>query len=241
MMNALRLAGLFAFLALLPSASATDLTGTWKGTVEINGNSMPLAFNLTNTGNTVTGTVAGTHATPAELHDGKVEGDTVTFWLNTDYEGQTYKLICKGKVSGDQIAFTLGTEDGSWNSDVTVKRSLSPAVEPGEPAVSSGAPAVAGTWKGSFNFEGNSVALTFNLKNSGNAVSGTVEGLPTTPAEIHEGKADGDSVTFWVSTDYQGQAYKLVYKGKVSAGQIKFTFGTGDGSWDAELTALKSL
>ena len=53
-------------------------------------------------------------------------------------------------------------------------------------------------------------------------MTGTVEGLPTTPAEIHDGKVYGDTVTFWVNTDYQGQTYKLVYKGKIAAGQIVF-------------------
>ena len=79
--------------------------------------------------------------------------------------------------------------------------------------------------------------LTFHLTVAGSAVTGTVEGLPTTPAEIHDGKVDGDTVTFWVNTDYEGQTYKLVYKGKISEGQIDFSFGTDDGSWGATLTA----
>jgi hypothetical protein len=41
-------------------------------------------------------------------------------------------------------------------------------------------------------------------------------------------------------TDYAGQTYKLVYKGKVSGDQIQFTFGTEDGGWSAELTAKKT-
>ena len=98
---------------------------------------------------------------------------------------------------------------------------------------------VSGTWKGAFDYEGSNVALTFHLTIAGGVVTGTVEGLPTTPAEIHDGKVDGDTVTFWVSTDYQGQTYKLVFKGKIAAGQIEFTFGTDDGSWSAQLTATK--
>jgi hypothetical protein len=97
-----------------------------------------------------------------------------------------------------------------------------------------------GVWKGAFDFNGDSVPVTINLKTSADGVSGSIEGLPTTPAAIHDGKVDGDTVTFWVNTDYQGQTYKLVYKGKVSAEQIEFTFGTEDGSWGAQLTAKKS-
>jgi hypothetical protein len=52
---------------------------------------------------------------------------------------------------------------------------------------------------------------------------------------------DAGTVTFWVNTDYQGQTYKLVYRGKVSADGIRFIFGTEEGSWGTELTATKSL
>lgn len=103
------------------------------------------------------------------------------------------------------------------------------------------APDVTGNWKGAFDFNGDSVALVFKLKSADGAVTGTVEGLETSPAEIHEGKIDGDTVSFWVNSDYQGETYKLVYKGKIAADQIKFSFGTDDGSWGAELTATKSL
>ena len=83
--------------------------------------------------------------------------------------------------------------------------------------------------------------LTFHLTSAASVVTGTVEGLPTTPAEIHEGTLDGDTVSFWVNTDYQGQTYKLVYKGKVTAGQIAFSFGTDDGSWGTEITVTRTI
>ena len=56
--------------------------------------------------------------------------------------------------------------------------------------------------------------LTIHLTSSAGVVTGTVEGLPTTPAEIHEGKLDGDTVSFWLNTDYQGQTYKLTLQGQ---------------------------
>jgi len=77
------------------------------------------------------------------------------------------------------------------------------------------------------------------LTTADGALMGTVEGLPTTPAEIHDGKVDGDTVTFWVSTDYQGQTYKLMCTGKVSVGQISLSVTTDDGSWATQLTATK--
>ena len=236
MKNFLRILGLVAFLAMLPAANAADASGTWKGAFDFDGSSVPLTFHFTVANGAVTGTVEGLPTTPAELHDGKVDGSTVAFWVNTDYQGQIYKLVFKGTISaaGDQITFTLGTEDGTWTTQMTAARSAETAPAPA-------APDITGTWKGSFDFQGTSVPLTIHLTSAAGVVTGTVEGLPTTPAEIHEGKQDGDTVTFWGNTDFQGQTYKLVYKGKISAGQIAFTFGTDDGSWGAVMTATKSM
>ena len=99
---------------------------------------------------------------------------------------------------------------------------------------------VTGTWKGAFDYNGTSVPVTFNLKNSGDALTGTVDGLPTPNAEIKEGKLQGQDMSFWITIEYQGQNIKLVYKGKLSGDEIKFTFGTEDGSWGTEVTAKRS-
>jgi hypothetical protein len=99
---------------------------------------------------------------------------------------------------------------------------------------------VAGTWKGSFDFNGTPVPLTFNLKTTGAAVTGTIDGLPTEAPEIKEGKIDGDAITFWCMTEYQGMPIKLVYKGKVAADQITFTMGTEDGSFSTDLVVKRS-
>jgi len=229
-------AGLLTCFVVLPAARAAVATGTWKGSFDFNGGTVPLVFHLTVASGAVTGSVEGLPTTPVAIHDGKVDGDTLTFWLNSDYQGQTFKLVYKGKVSpaGDEIAFTFGTDDGSWSAQMTAARSKDVAPAPVLTAVD-----VTGTWKGSFDYNGTPVPVMIHLTSGNGVVTGTVEGLPTTPAEIHEGKLDGDSVTFWVNTDYQGTTYKLVYKGKVGAGQIVFTLGTEDGSWTTQMTAVK--
>ena len=122
MSKCVRLAALFIFMAAMPLARASDISGTWKGTFDFEGSPQPLTLHLTESGATVTGTVEGLPNGPIEIHDGKVDGDTVTFWLNTDYQGATYKLVYKGKVSADGIKFSFGTEDGSWGSELTATK-----------------------------------------------------------------------------------------------------------------------
>ena len=208
---------------------ASSLAGTWKGSFDFNGELVPQTLRLTASGDTVTGTIEGGQVPVTGIHDAALHGDTLTFWIDTVYEGETYRLVYTGKVTPGQIAFTFGTDDGSWSSTLTLTRA-------------DAVPGVTGTWRGAFDFNGESVPLTFHLASAaGSAVTGTVEGLPTTPAEIHDGKLEDGILTFWLTTDYQGQTYKLVYKGKVAAGQIIFDMGTADGSWGASVTATRSL
>jgi hypothetical protein len=232
-----RLFIVFAFLSILPGARAADPSGTWKGTFDYQGSSIPLTINLKIAGNSVTGTVEGLPTTPAEIHDGTLAGDTVTFWVNTDYQGQTYKLVYKGKVAADQISFDFGTEDGSFSTPLMVKKSgPDTAAAPPPPASAD----VNGNWKGTFDLNGTPTELIFHLKSAGNAVTGTIERTGAPPAEVQEGKLDGDTVSFWITVDYQGESYTILYKGKVTPGQINFDFGTADQSWSASVTAKKA-
>jgi len=232
MKNVVRLLGLTCLLVLVPCVYGADLTGTWKGSFDFQGTDVPIELHLTASGAVLTGTVVRTNMPAAEIHEGKVDGDAVTFWINADYEGSTYKIVFKGKTVASQIDFVFGTEDGSWGTSTTVKKAEA------APATSS-APDANETWKGAFDFQGTSVPLVFHFKTTAGVVTGTVEGLPSGVASIKEGKADGDAIGFSIMTDYQGTPIKLVFRGKIAASEIKFTFGTEDGSWGTELTAGK--
>ncbi len=160
----------------------------------------------------------------------KLDGSMLSFWVNTDYDGTTYKLIFNGKVSDEKIDFAFGTEDGNWGTSMTVKREAAAA-----------APAdVTGVWKGSFDLFGSDTPVTFNLKSDGATVTGTVLNADGKSNEIHDGKIEGGVVTFWVNTEYQGENYVVAYKGKISGASINFDFGIPDGSWSSTVTAKKA-
>ena len=99
---------------------------------------------------------------------------------------------------------------------------------------------VTGTWKGSFDYNGTAVPLTFDMKADGDALTGTVTGLPTPKVDIKDGKVDGDDVSFWVGIEFQANPIKLVVKGKVKGDEITFNIGTEGGEWGTQLTAKKS-
>ncbi len=250
MKYALRFAALIAFLVLLPNANAKDAAGTWKGAFDFQGTSVPLVVHLSTAAGVVTGSIEGLPVTPTEIHDGKSDGDTVTFWVNTDYQGTTYKLVFKGKIGDGQIDFSFGTEDGSWGADLVAKNSETPPVtaplapSAAAPAVPASVPAnvdVTGNWKAALDVQGTSLPLVFHFTSKESVVTGTVDGLPNSPTELHDGKVDGDTLTFWINSDYQGTTYKIVCKGKIAADGIKLTLGTDDGSWGTDVTATKVI
>jgi hypothetical protein len=41
-----------------------------------------------------------------------------------EYQGQAIKLVFKGQVLESEIHFTMGLDDGSWSTDLIVKKIL---------------------------------------------------------------------------------------------------------------------
>ena len=252
-----------ALVCAAPAVWAADLSGVWKGTFNFNDADVPTTLNLKVSGSDVTGTVEGLPTSPVDIHEGKIAGDLLSFWVNTDYQGETYKLVFRGQVKGEQIDFAFGTEDGSWGTSLSVKRGDAAAPTPAAapvpataptPATPSATPAapsalaataatgmdVTGTWKGDWDMMGTSVTSIMNLKSAGGVVTGTLSSPDGKGTEIHDGKIEGDTITFWINSEYQGQTYTLQYKGKITAGQINFDFGLADGSWSNSVLVKKS-
>jgi len=121
MKRALTLVGSFVLLAA--TLQAADISGKWKGQFQGGDTTRELAFDFKAEGEKLTGTVTGLRDKALEVKDGKVQGDTVSFWVMSEWQGEPVKLVFKGQVSGNEIRFTMGTEDGGWSTEVTAKRS----------------------------------------------------------------------------------------------------------------------
>jgi hypothetical protein len=121
MKRGLVLSALVALLATL--LFSADVTGKWKGLFAGGDRDRELTFDFAAKGETLAGTVSGMLDHPLEIKDGKIQGDAVTFCIQSEYQGQAVKLIYKGQVSGTEIRFRVGNEEGTWGTEILAKKS----------------------------------------------------------------------------------------------------------------------
>jgi enterochelin esterase-like enzyme len=106
------------------SALAADVTGTWKAEFNTQRGLQKYTFTLKQDGTSVTGKAnieRDGEKREAELKEGKVEGDTVTFVEPLTIQDNEIKITYTGKISGDEIKFTRKVGDFG-SSEATAKR-----------------------------------------------------------------------------------------------------------------------
>jgi len=108
---------LFALLSTL--LVAAEISGKWTGKAE---EGPEWVFNFKAQDNKLTGTMVGADGKERPIEDGKSDVDTLSFSVNSEWQGAAIKLMMKGKVSGDQINLRVDTDDGAWGTDVILKR-----------------------------------------------------------------------------------------------------------------------
>lgn len=113
------LIALIAAFAL--SASAADVAGTWKASVETPNGSFESTFTFKTDGAKLTGTVASQMG-EAQISDGKVEGDKVSFAVTRDMNGQTFKITYDGVVSGSEMKLTIHFPGRDEGFEMTAKK-----------------------------------------------------------------------------------------------------------------------
>ena len=118
----LRLVLLSSLLAV--AAFAADVTGKWAADVPgRGGNTQKVTMDLKADGDKLSGTMSNPQGETA-ITDGKVSGDTVTFTITREMQGNTVKMNYTGKVSGDEIKFSVVREGGQGQArEFTAKRS----------------------------------------------------------------------------------------------------------------------
>lgn len=101
------------------SASAAGIDGTWVGTV----GQSEITFEFKADGEKLTGTLNNA-AQPgaAEIKDGKVKGDDISFYVVRTLNQAEAKVEWTGKVVGDELKLQRGAVAGNALAEVVAKR-----------------------------------------------------------------------------------------------------------------------
>lgn len=90
---------------------------------------------------------------------------------------------------------------------------------------------VTGKWTGEAAGPNGNFALKFDFKQTGDKLTGTLEGPQGDPMTINDGKVEGDTVSFSVTFEGGGNQMKIIHSGAVKGDEItlnvKFEGGPG--------------
>jgi hypothetical protein len=110
------------FAVFVFTASAADLSGTWKAAIETPNGSFDTTFKFKVDGNKLTGTVNNQFGGEQAISEGKVEGENVSFEIAGSFNGNDFKLNYKGKLVGEELKFTVEITGMDRTFEMTAKR-----------------------------------------------------------------------------------------------------------------------
>ena len=87
---------------------------------------------------------------------------------------------------------------------------------------------VDGKWTGTLTTPGGDVPIAFVFKADGDRLTGTMTGMDGMLLPLANGKIEGDKISYSVSIDFGGMMVDLLYKGVVTASEIKLEMSVLD-------------
>jgi hypothetical protein len=97
-----------AFTAI--GAHAADFNGKWTAEFDTQIGLQKYTYEFHVDGTKLTGKATNEHGETA-ITEGKIDGDTITFVENLNFNGMDIKIVYTGKISGDEIKFTRKVGD----------------------------------------------------------------------------------------------------------------------------------
>jgi len=117
------------------SVFAADVSGTWKAEFDSQIGVQKYTYTLKQDGATVTGKAnadIGGEKREAELKEGKLDGNTISFVEMLSFQGNEIRIAYSGKVTDNEIKFTR--EVGEFaKEELVAKREAPPAPAAGQP------------------------------------------------------------------------------------------------------------
>lgn len=220
-------------LAAMPlSLLAADITGTWKSEFDSQIGVQKYTYTLKQDGTNLTGKASAEidgQKRETDLKEGKVDGNNISFVEMLNFQDNEVRIIYTGKLAADGNEIQFHREVGEFaKEDIVAKREAAAASAPASAAVATD---VTGIWKADFDTQRGLQKYTFTLKQDGANVTGkaNVELADSKrESDLKEGKIDGNTVSFVEMLQIQDNDVRVVFTGKVSGNEIKFTRQVGD-------------
>ena len=101
-----------AYWSDLEAAFAAGIDGKWEGSVSMGGGGPPmdLSFNFKTDGDNLTGTTTVFGGQIIRIKDGKIEGNNISFTVNSSFGGMKSTTNYTGTFYGDTQQLTYTTE-----------------------------------------------------------------------------------------------------------------------------------
>jgi hypothetical protein len=100
---------------------------------------------------------------------------------------------------------------------------------------------ITGNWTGAISVDGTRYNLTYNFKQDGEKLSGTLAHDGGEPLPLNDGKVQGDKLTFFVQADRDGTPTKFIMEGAIKGDEITLTTRTEGGPVGAGPITLKRV
>ena len=89
--------------------AAEDPNGTWKWSIERNGNKVETTLKLKLEGDKLTGTISGRDGKESPIEEAAWKDGEVSFSVTRERDGQKFTTKYSGKVAGDTITGKAGS------------------------------------------------------------------------------------------------------------------------------------
>ena len=103
LLNILEISLAISSLAFPAFGQGKDISGLWTTTMTRGGQGRTFKMGLKVSGNHVTGTIDVVPSVAAEIQNGKLEGNQLTFDVTAPEHGRTKNIHFTGEVAGDAI------------------------------------------------------------------------------------------------------------------------------------------
>lgn len=102
---------------------AADISGTWKGTADLQGQAIERTFLFKVDGTKLTGETSSQLLGKSTIENGKIDGDKISFTIKASFQGNDMEMTYTGRISGDTIKLSADVSAVGQTIEWTLKKS----------------------------------------------------------------------------------------------------------------------